>query len=133
MTVGICVVGLAVIRRGRRKCRRIKAQWGIAIQALVQRGRDLGLISTQRHRSLVIQVSSRGWRKNEPEVGVEHPIVLWRTLSSVYGAKPNMAASRHFGIAPELLEVGIPNRASIKQRREGDVVELMPPHTHGRG
>lgn len=113
---------------------RIKAAWGIAIQALIQRGRDLGLISTQRHRSLMIQLSSRGWRKNEPvEVGVEHPILLWRMLSSVYGDTPYMAASHDFGIAPELLEVWIPNRASIKPRREGDVVALFPPHPHTRG
>jgi hypothetical protein len=82
----------------------------------------------------MIQISSRGWRKNEPvEVGVEHPILLWRMLSSVYGDTPYMAASHDLGIAPELLEVWIPNRASIKGRCEGDVVALFPSHTHGRG
>jgi Zn-dependent peptidase ImmA (M78 family)/DNA-binding XRE family transcriptional regulator len=92
---------------------RIKAKWGVAIQALIQRGRDLRLISSDRHRSLMIQVSSRGWRKNEPvEVGVEHPILLWRLLSSKYGDSPYMAASYDFGIAPELLELWIPNRAT---------------------
>jgi len=62
-----------------------------------------------------------------------HPILLWRMLSSVYGDTPYMAASHDFGIAPELLEVWIPNRASIKRRCEGDVVALFPSHTHGRG
>ncbi|QLL08855.1 XRE family transcriptional regulator [Mycobacterium vicinigordonae] len=104
---------------------RIKARWGIAIQALIQRGRDLRLISTDRHRSLMIQVSSRGWRKNEPvEVGVEHPILLWRLLSSKYGDAPYMAASHDFGIAPELLELWIPNRAA-KRGPTGDVVPLF--------
>jgi Zn-dependent peptidase ImmA (M78 family) len=105
---------------------RIKVRWGVAIQALIQRGRDLRLISPERHRSLMIQVSSRGWRKNEPvEVGVEHPILLWRMLSSAYGDAPYMAASHDFGIAPELLEVWIPNRASAKRQRAGDVVSLF--------
>lgn len=105
---------------------RIKARWGVAIQALIQRGRDLGLISTDRHRSLMIQVSSRGWRKHEPvEVDVEHPILLWRMLSSVYGSSPYMAASHAFGVSPELLEMWIPNRASTNLDG-GNVVPLFP-------
>ena len=88
---------------------RIKARWGIAIQALIQRGRDLRLISPDRHRSLMIQVLSRGWRKHEPvEVGIEEPLLLWRVLSSIYGEAPYMAASYDFGIHPERLELWIP-------------------------
>lgn len=108
---------------------RVKATWGIAIQALIQRGKDLGLISADRHRSLMIQVSSRGWRKQEPvEVGIEHPILLWRMLSSTYGESPYMAASHDFGIDPERLELWIPNRASATHGG-GDVV----PFSRGQG
>lgn len=104
---------------------RIKAAWGIAIQALIQRGRDLGLISADRQRSLMIQISSRGWRKQEPvEVGIEQPILLWRLLSSAYGASPYMFASNRFGIDPERLELWIPNRAKT-QLGKGDVVQLF--------
>lgn len=104
---------------------RIKASWGIAIQALIQRGRDLGLISTDRQRSLMIQISSRGWRKQEPvEVGIEQPILLWRMLSSTYGHSPYMAASNRFGIDPERLELWIPNRAATGPGK-GDVVQLF--------
>lgn len=104
---------------------RIKAKWGIAIQALIQRGRDLGLISADRHRSLMIQVSSRGWRRQEPvEVGVEQPILLWRMLSSYYGDSPYMPASHDFGIDPERLELWIPNRAST-EHGGGEVVPLF--------
>ncbi|KAA1430672.1 XRE family transcriptional regulator [Mycolicibacter sp. MYC123] len=104
---------------------RIKARWGIAIQALIQRGRDLRLISPDRHRSLMIQVSSRGWRKHEPvEVGVEEPILLWHMLSSTYGDAPYMAASHTFGIDPERLELWIPNRAA-SHTLGGDVLPLI--------
>jgi Zn-dependent peptidase ImmA (M78 family) len=104
---------------------RIKARWGIAIQALIQRGRDLRLISPDRHRSLMIQVSSRGWRKHEPvDVGVEHPILLWHMLSSTYGDSPYMGASHAFGIDPERLELWIPNRAA-SQTRNGDILPIF--------
>ncbi len=107
---------------------RIKSQWGIAIQALIQRGRDLQLISASRHKSLMIQVSSRGWRKNEPvEVGVERPILLWDLLSARYGRSPYMAASHDFGISPELLELWIPNRGAEKPAGyAGQVAPLFP-------
>ncbi|MBS9535912.1 ImmA/IrrE family metallo-endopeptidase [Mycobacterium sp. M1] len=106
---------------------RIKARWGIAIQALIQRGRDLRLISPDRHRSLMIQVSSRGWRKNEPvEVGVEQPILLWHMLSEMYGDSPYMAASHDFGIDPHRLELWIPNRTAAQRKSgDGDVVPLF--------
>ena len=39
---------------------RLKAQYGLSIQAAILRGRALGLISQERHRSLMIQLSSRG-------------------------------------------------------------------------
>lgn len=110
---------------------RIKANWGIAIQALIQRGKDLGLISADRHRSLMIQVSSRGWRKEEPvEVGIEQPILLWRMLATTYGESPYMAASHDFGIDPERLELWIPNRASTK--RSGGEVVPFPRRQGGR-
>lgn len=92
---------------------RIKARWGVSIQALISRGRDLQLISPGRQRSLMIQVSSRGWRKSEPvDVGVEQPMLLWRMLSDLHGENPYMTASHQFGIDPERLELWIPNRAS---------------------
>lgn len=45
----------------------IKAEFGVPVASIIKRGgRDLGLISTDRERSLFIQWSSQGWRKNEP-------------------------------------------------------------------
>lgn len=105
---------------------RIKSGWGVSIQALIRRGRDLRLISADRYRSLMIQVSSRGWRKSEPvDVGVERPMLLWRMLSTKYGTSPYMAASHDFGIDPERLELWIPNRGSSQPEGGGQVVPLF--------
>lgn len=45
---------------------RIKADYGVSVAAIVKRASDLGVITPQRARSLYIQMSSQGWRTNEP-------------------------------------------------------------------
>lgn len=44
-----------------------KRQYGLSMQAIVRRLKDLGLLSESGFRSLSIQFSRNGWRKNEPE------------------------------------------------------------------
>ena len=70
---------------------RIKAKYGISIQALIMRAAGLGVIDQKRQRSLFVQLSARGWRQNEPvEVGAEYPLLLRRLieLSLPEHAKP---------------------------------------------
>lgn len=90
---------------------RMKAQYGMSIQALIMRGRKAGLISQQRQRSLMIQVSSRGWRTQEP-VGVtcETPVLLWTQLSAIHGENPYFPASTEYGVPVELLKQWVPAR-----------------------
>lgn len=59
----------------------LKSETGVSIQALIKRAKDLGLITAERYKSLNIQLSSRGWRKQEPvdvemESGVLYPKIL---------------------------------------------------------
>lgn len=92
---------------------RIKAKWGISIQTLIRRALNLGIISRERYRSLMVQVSGRGWRTQEPvEVGVEKPAMMWTLLTRRYGAAPYLLASAELGVAPEFLETWIPRRAA---------------------
>ncbi|MBY4214329.1 ImmA/IrrE family metallo-endopeptidase [Rhodococcus fascians] len=102
---------------------RLKATFGISLQAAIMHGRQLGLLSAQRHRSLMIQISSRGWRKDEPvEVGHESPMLLWTELIATYGNNPYARASSDLGVAPSLLSQWIPDRTTSAD--EGDVVSL---------
>jgi Zn-dependent peptidase ImmA (M78 family) len=88
---------------------KIKATFGISIQATITRGRRLILISRERQRSLVIQISTRGWRKNEPvSVGKESPVLLWTELTAAHGPNPYFIASKEYDIAPRLLEQWVP-------------------------
>jgi hypothetical protein len=52
------------------------------MQALILRGAALGLIGDARKKSLYVQLSTKGWCKNEPvTVGRESPFLLWTLLS----------------------------------------------------
>lgn len=65
---------------------RMKATWGVSIQALIMRGWHLGLIDDARKRSLFIQLGARGWRKSEPvHVGHEEPVLVRKLLAMRYG------------------------------------------------
>jgi Zn-dependent peptidase ImmA (M78 family) len=102
---------------------RMKAQFGVAIQALIMRGRKAGLISQQRQRSLMIQVSSRGWRTSEPvHVGCEAPLLLWTQLAAVHGSNPYFPASKAYGVPPGFLEQWVPARP-VKGRRSTNQAE----------
>lgn len=66
---------------------RMKAHWGVSIQALIMRGSNLGLIDEARKTSLFKQLSARGWRKNEPvQVHPEEPLLIWRLLGHKFGS-----------------------------------------------
>jgi Zn-dependent peptidase ImmA (M78 family) len=87
----------------------IKAKFGIPLHAIVTRAQRLGLITRDRQRSLMIQLSSRGWRDKEPvDVGYESPLLLHTELVALHGAHPYVAASSALGVSPTLLQSWIP-------------------------
>jgi Zn-dependent peptidase ImmA (M78 family) len=44
----------------------LKHVWGVSISSLIMRAFHLGLIDAKRYRSLFVQLSGRGWRREEP-------------------------------------------------------------------
>jgi len=83
---------------------RLKATWGMSIQALIMRGYAIGAISDTRKRSLYVQLSSKGWRKHEPvAVGHEAPKLLWTLLSRRFGPRPYLPAAEALSIHPTVL------------------------------
>jgi Zn-dependent peptidase ImmA (M78 family) len=45
----------------------LKQEFGISMSGILYRAKDLGIIRESYHKSLMIEFSKRGWRKNEPE------------------------------------------------------------------
>jgi Zn-dependent peptidase ImmA (M78 family)/plasmid maintenance system antidote protein VapI len=83
---------------------RLKAIWGVSIQALIMRGHTVGSIGDTRKNSLFVQLSAKGWRKREPvTVHHEEPKLLWTLLERRYGAKPYLRAADGLAIHPTVL------------------------------
>jgi Zn-dependent peptidase ImmA (M78 family)/DNA-binding XRE family transcriptional regulator len=59
-----------------------RMRWGVSVQALITRARDLKLISADQQTRLWRQISARGWRRSEPgNVPLERPSVLSDALA----------------------------------------------------
>lgn len=68
---------------------RIKARFGISIQALIMRASALGIIDERRQRSLFVQLSARGWRHNEPvEIEPEYPLLMRKLIELSLPTEP---------------------------------------------
>ena len=82
----------------------IKADYGISVAAIIVRAKDLGVISTDRARSLQIQLAAQRWRYNEPvEVPDEQPLLLQQALGKVYGNQSAVKAANDVGVQTELV------------------------------
>jgi len=103
---------------------RLKAIWGMSIQALIMRALHTGCIDQARHRSLFVQLSARGWRRNEPVVmHPEEPLLTWKLLSKEFGTdSPYAAAVEPLGLPPVILRSLIPQPSAAK----------VPPGRSGR-
>jgi Zn-dependent peptidase ImmA (M78 family)/DNA-binding XRE family transcriptional regulator len=105
---------------------RIKADYGISIAAIIRRAKDLGVITAARYRSLSIQISSQGWRLNEPvEVGQEAPRLMDQALTQVYGPRRVHRASEEHGIDPRLIQRWAGKEAE-PTGTNANVIELRP-------
>lgn len=83
----------------------IKTQYGISVSAAIRRGKDLGILTPERYRSLMIQVSTRGWRHNEPgHVEHESPLLLGQAIRQVWQGTPLKSAANSTGVPERLIK-----------------------------
>lgn len=115
---------------------KLKATWGVSIQAIIARGHKLGLLSDTRRKSLMVQLSYKGWRKEEPvKVAPEEPILLRQMLTRMFGSTPYTKAAQKLGISPKFLRLWAPgaeeNNASegtphvTSREEDNNVVQLF--------
>lgn len=93
----------------------LKRKYGLSIQAWIRRAYDLGLINDHLYRSLYTELSSRGWRKQEPSkfdyMGNEDPLLLLKQYTLRALNEGIIDAERANKICPDLLE----GRTSVKK------------------
>jgi Zn-dependent peptidase ImmA (M78 family)/DNA-binding XRE family transcriptional regulator len=82
----------------------LRGRYKVSLQFLIRRVSDLGIITQNQYRYLMMQVSSRGWRTREPgdtAIIQEQPRMLAKMVEVVYGHPPNfMQMKRDMGGAP---------------------------------
>lgn len=66
----------------------LKEQWGVSLQALLYRGRDLNIYSDSMYRNAMTHMSREGWRRQEPGArpSVEEPSLLPKALQLLEAA-----------------------------------------------
>lgn len=67
---------------------RLKPRWGVSMQALIRRARNLGIVTDRQYRYLFERLSARGWRNREPsnlDVPEEKPQLVAKMIAQLYG------------------------------------------------
>jgi len=83
----------------------LKAKFGVSVASLIQRAKQMGLISEDRARSLHIQRSSQGWTKHEPvSVAVENSHLWEQSYRRVFPGLSNHDVAELTGQRYELLD-----------------------------
>jgi Zn-dependent peptidase ImmA (M78 family) len=104
---------------------RLKPRWGVSIQALIRRARDLELLTERQYRYFFEQISKMGWRKCEPpefDIKPERPRLLSKLAEIAYGVPSNPRkvaelASIPIGLAEQILAVHA-QKADMPRRSE---------------
>lgn len=104
----------------------IKADYGISVASIIMRAADLGVISAERKRALMIQLSSSGWRRDEPVVVAAEKAILLNqaTVRSLGDSARRVASAVGISYANAARWTGLP----VDPPRDGlaDVIELQP-------
>lgn len=98
----------------------LKQRWGISIQALIMRARQLDIIDDDRKTSLYKQLTARGWRTNEPvTVHPEHPALMRAMLTRRFGEPFSVRqAADELGLHPVLMRSLAPDMAEVIPTRQ---------------
>lgn len=67
----------------------LKLKWGVSVQALIRRARDLKVISDRQYRSLNTKINAIGWKFREPgseQLPLERPRAVRKMAEVAFGA-----------------------------------------------
>jgi Zn-dependent peptidase ImmA (M78 family) len=110
----------------------LKPKWGVAMQSLVRRAFELGIISERQYRQLFEEIGMRGWRTKEPsnlDIRVEKPRALRQVAELAYGHPINyahLATESHLTVemVKQILSGYEEASKSPRLTRSGKVIQL---------
>jgi Zn-dependent peptidase ImmA (M78 family)/transcriptional regulator with XRE-family HTH domain len=107
----------------------IKAKWGVSIQAIVNCAWQLNILTERQRKYLFMQLSSLGWRKNEPvAIPLERPRLLRKMAEAVFGVPVDYAKLAQLVGAPTRLVQNILEQHSTREQLRG--VTVTPTVAH---
>ena len=77
---------------------KLKVRWGVSMQSLIYRARELKIITERQARYLFTQMSARGWKTKEPsnlDVQPETPKAVRRMIELLYDNTEQYASDMH--------------------------------------
>lgn len=98
----------------------LKSKWGVSIQALINCAWQLGIISDRQRKYFFMQLSSMGWRKDEPvAIPLERPRLLRKMAESVAAGPLNYSRVAQMVSAPVKLVQDILEQHSTREQLKG--------------
>ena len=84
---------------------RLKARWGVSMQALIMRAAGLEIITERQKKYLFMRISKAGWRTREPvEIPIERPVAFLQMTESSFGTPIDARlVARELNISEQLL------------------------------
>lgn len=121
---------------GWRTLQQLKEHWGVSLQALLYRARQLGRLSDMSYRNAMTRLSVNGWRRAEPGLvtALEQPSLLPAAVELLAGHGVSEAALINECRVPTPLFEAVVSRAPLTFSRTGAtpettgtrVVSLLP-------
>lgn len=116
-----------------RVLRQLKEQWGVSMQALLYRARQLGRLSDVSYQNAMATISARGWRRDEPGHvdAIEQPSLLPKALELLEGEGiDRQALATEFDVPEHLFRIITARTPSVLAKEEGDERDAGPMAEH---
>lgn len=123
----------------------VKKRWGVSMQMMVRRARDLGLVNQDKYERACREISRRGYRLREPlddEMAIETPTVMSKAVRLIIDSgtmsRSDILYKMPFAVSDIEILAHLP-RGYLADQKWGEVVDLprasdsAPPRTQTPG
>jgi Zn-dependent peptidase ImmA (M78 family)/DNA-binding XRE family transcriptional regulator len=104
----------------------LKPKWGVSLQTLIRRAKDLEIISLRQYRYLFEQLGARGWRVEEPSnlaLAVEKPRAFRKMAELLFGRPVDLKRfAEELSLSPAFLR-------KVLNAHEDFFSDTVPPRT----